>query len=85
MAEAIYLLCAITSVICAVLLLRGFARTGVRFLFWSSICFIGLAANNLLVLVDLVLLVREVDLAMERGVAAFLGLAALIFGLVSES
>lgn len=85
MAEAIYLLCAITSVICAVLLLRGFARTGVRFLFWSSVCFIGLALNNLLVLIDLVFLVQEVDLAMERGVVAFLGLAALVFGLVSES
>jgi hypothetical protein len=85
MAEAIYLLCALTSIICALLLLRGFRRTGVRFLFWSSICFVGLAANNVLVLIDLVFLVREVDLAMERGVAAFLGMAALVFGLVSES
>jgi hypothetical protein len=85
MAEAIYGLCAITSVICAVLLLRGFRRTGVRFLFWSSICFLGLALNNLMVLMDLVVLVREVDLAMERGVVAFLGLAALVFGLVAES
>lgn len=85
MAEAIYLLCALTSVICAVLLLRGFRRTGVRFLFWSSVCFLGLAVNNLLLLVDLVLLVREVDLAMERAVAALLGMAALVFGLIAES
>jgi hypothetical protein len=85
MAEAIYLLCAVTSVICAVLLLRGFARTGVRFLFWSSLCFIGLAVNNLLVVIDLAVLVKQVELADERGVAALLGLAALVFGLVSES
>jgi hypothetical protein len=84
-AESIYLLCALTSAICAVLLLRGFARTGVRFLFWSSICFLGLALNNLLVLVDLVFLVREVDLTTERSVVALLGLSALVFGLVSES
>lgn len=85
MAESIYLLCAVTSTICAALLLRGFRRTGVRFLFWSSICFVALAVNNLLVLTDLVVLVHEVDLALERGVVAFVGLAALVFGLVSES
>lgn len=85
MAESIYLLCALTSAICALLLLRGFARTGVRFLFWSSLCFLGLALNNLLLLVDLVVLVREVDLSMERALVATIGLSALVFGLVWES
>jgi hypothetical protein len=85
MAESIYLLCALTSAICAGLLLRGFARTGVRFLFWSSLCFLGLALNNLLLLVDMVVLVKEVELSMERAVVATIGLSALVFGLVWES
>lgn len=85
MAESIYLLCAVTSVACALLLLRGFARTRVRLLFWSSLCFVGLALNNLLLFVDLVLLGPEVDLAPVRAAAALFGLSAMVFGLVWES
>ena len=48
MAEPIYFLCGVTSVACAVLLFRAFARTGVRLLLWSSLCFLGLALNNLI-------------------------------------
>jgi hypothetical protein len=84
MAEAIYLLCAITSVICMALLLRGFARTRVRFLFWSSLCFAGLALNNVLLVVDLVIF-RGIDLSSERAVMAFGGIAFLVFGLVWDS
>ena len=84
MAEAIYVLCALTSFACAVLLARGFARSGVRILLWSSVCFVGLALNNLLLLVD-VLVLPGVDLAAARGTAALLGLAPLVFGLVWES
>jgi len=84
MAESIYVLCALTSVACAILLLRGFGRSGVRILLWSSFCFVGLALNNLLLLVD-VWLLPDVQLAAARGMAALLGLAPLVFGLVWES
>jgi hypothetical protein len=85
MAEAIYLLCAVASVVCAGLLLRGYARTRVRFLAWSSLCFVGLAVNNLLLFVDLVVLPNGVSLAEERGVAAMLALVSLVVGLVWDS
>jgi hypothetical protein len=85
MAETIYLLCAVTSVTCAVLLLRGYRRSRVRLLLWSSLCFGGLAINNVLLFVDLVLLPATVDLSLPRATAALAGLAPLVFGLIWES
>ena len=43
MAEVIYVLCAVTSVVCAVLLQRQYAKTGTTLLAWSAVCFAGLA------------------------------------------
>jgi hypothetical protein len=84
MAETIYLLCAVASLTCAVLLLRSFTRTRARILLWSSLCFVGLALNNLLLFVDLVVL-PHADLALARSGAALFGLAPLVFVLVWES
>jgi hypothetical protein len=84
MAEAIYVLCALTSALCALLLLRAFARTRVRLLFWSALCFLGLTLNNALLFIDLVVWPGE-DLSLVRGLAALLALAVLVFGLVGES
>ena len=53
---AVYMLCAATSLACAVLLLRGYRRSGARFLLWSSLCFVGLALNNVILFVDKVVL-----------------------------
>jgi len=84
MAEAVYLLCAITSVTCAGLLIRSFRHTRARLLLWSSLCFTGLALNNILLFVDLVI-VPSVDLSIWRGSAALGGLLILLLGLVWES
>ena len=70
MAEAVYVLCALTSIVCAVMLVMAYRRSRSRLLLWSSLCFVGLAANNVLLLVDLIL-VPSVDLSLWRtGVAA---------------
>ena len=53
MAELVYGLCALTSAGCAALLFQGYRRSGTRLLFWSSLCFAGLALNNALLFVDL--------------------------------
>ena len=84
MAEAVYVLCAITSVLCAVLLLRSWAQTRTRLLFWSGLCFAGLALNNTLLFLDLVI-VPEVDLRLFRSGVALLALLSLIHGLITES
>ena len=84
LANAIYLLCALTSVLCALLLVRGYRQSRVRLLFWSAWCFVGLALNNIMLLVDLRVL-PDVDLAMWRAVPAVIGTALLVYGLVWES
>lgn len=84
MAEAVYLLCAVTSSLCALLLLRAYARTGTRLLLWSGLCFVGLALNNALLVVDL-MIVPDTDLSTWRLVPAVLGVALLLYGLIWES
>jgi hypothetical protein len=84
MAEAVYLLCAGTSIACAVLLLRGYVRQRTRLLLWSSLCFVCLAINNALLFLDLIV-VPTTDLSMWRAVTALLGISLLLFGLVWES
>lgn len=84
MAEAVYLLCAATSAACALLLLRAHRHTGTSLLLWSGVCFIGLALNNAILVVDLIV-VRDVDLSTWRLVPALGGVALLIYGLVWDT
>jgi len=83
MANAAYILCTLTSIGCAVLLLRGYNQSGSRLLFWSGLCFVGLALNNILVIVD-VRILPDVDLSTIRPLPALAGLLLLIFGLIWE-
>jgi hypothetical protein len=84
MIEAIYVLCAAASVLCAALLFRGFRSSRASLLFWSSLCFAGLAINNLLLLIDLVFLPNAVDLAIPRAATALASVGLLIYGLIWE-
>ena len=81
---AVYVLCAVTSLACAGLLFRAYAASRVRLLLWCLLCFIGLALNNVVLFVDKVV-VTDVDLSVWRGLPAFLGVVALIYGLVWEA
>ncbi|HWK89287.1 MAG TPA: DUF5985 family protein [Longimicrobium sp.] len=83
-ATLVYVLCAATSLACAVLLFRGYLASRARLLFWAGVCFAGLTLNNLLLIVD-TRVVPEVDLSVWRTVPALLGVAALLYGLVWES
>jgi hypothetical protein len=84
MAEAVYVLCALTSVVCAILLLNGYRASRTPLLFWSSLCFVALALNNVLLFVDLVM-VPGTDLAVWRSVIALAGMLLLLYGLIWES
>ena len=89
MAEAVYTLSAATSLLCALLLLRGYWRSGARLLLWSSFCFFGLALDNLLLFVDLVVL-PDIDLTLWglttlRRVCTLSGLALLLYGMVWDA
>ena len=84
MAEAVYILCALTSLACAVLLLRAYFRSRARFLLWSGLCFAALGVNNVLLYVDLAML-PEVDLSVLRQASAVVGIGLLAFGLVWDA
>ena len=84
MADVVYVLCALTSLACAVLLWRGWRRSRVRLLLWSALCFAGLFLNNVLLIIDLRVL-EQVDLALVRTLPALLGAGALVYGLVWDS
>lgn len=85
MAEAVYILCAATSLACAVLLFRAFARSRARFLLWSGLCFALLAVNNVLLYFDLAVFGDEVDLRVLRHATALAGLLLLLFGLIWDA
>jgi hypothetical protein len=80
----VYILCAATSTLCAILLLRGYRQSKARLLLWSAVCFVGLALNNILLVVDLGT-GAAVDLSIWRIVPAVIGTGALLYGLVWET
>ena len=83
MAEVVYILCALTSLACCVLLARGYARSKARLLLWSSVCVAGLALNNALLFVDRAVL-PDSPLTVWRSVAALAGLGVLLYALIWE-
>lgn len=84
MAGLIYLICAATAAVCSALLWRGFRRNGSQLLFWSCFCFLGLAAENILLYIDRIAL-PHVDLSMYRHLVGFAALLSLVYALVRES
>lgn len=82
-AEAIYLLCAATSLTAALLLLRQYSARRTALLLWSCVGFLGLAVNNVLVYVDLGLL-TDTDLSLPRTLSGALAMLALVYGLIRE-
>ncbi|MGH9516561.1 MAG: DUF5985 family protein [Terriglobales bacterium] len=84
MATIVYLLGAVVSLVCAVLLLRGYARGKKQLLLWSGLCFLGLAVSNSLVFLDLVVF-TNLDLYPLRLATTTLAMALLLYGLIWES
>lgn len=84
MATIVYFLCALTSLACAVLLLRSWRQRRIGLLLWSGLCFACLALNNALLIVDRVYM-APYDLALLRSVPVLVGLSLLIYGLIWES
>ena len=81
----VYVLCAAASIACTVLLWRGYRQSRARLLFWSAICFGGLAINNVLLIVDTQIFPTQIDLALVRLIPSVLGALALVYGLVWET
>jgi hypothetical protein len=84
-AAAVYVLCALTSLACAVLLLRAYRDRAVRLLLWSGLAFVGFAVGNAMLVVDRVATGPALDLSIWRSLPVLAGLAVLIYGLVWDT
>lgn len=84
MAVVVFVLCALTSATCAVLLLRSYQRTGVRLLLWSGLCFAGFALNNVLLFID-IQMIPDTDLSVIRTVPALLGVVLMLYGFIWDA
>jgi hypothetical protein len=83
MEPLVYLSGAVTTSLCAVLLLLGYRRSRTRLLLWSGLCFAVLALSNTIVFFDRVI-VPEVDLYLWRIGSAVVAMTLLLFGLIWE-
>ncbi len=84
MSGIVYSLCALTALACACLLLLAWRRSRYRLLLWSSLCFMGLTLNNLLLVLDKIIF-PELDLSLWRLTTALVSLGVLLFGLIWET
>ncbi|MBA3273556.1 MAG: hypothetical protein H0T11_06765 [Chthoniobacterales bacterium] len=84
MALAVYLLCAVASLVCALLLARGYRASGMRLLFWGALCFFILTGTNSLLFVDMVIF-PQLDLAAWRSGLTLGAFSLLLYGLIFES
>ncbi len=84
MAGPVYILCALLSFTCSVMLFRGYTQNKFRLLLWSSIGFLGFALNNVLLFVDM-FVIQSMSLAIIRTLPALAGMILLIYGLITDS
>jgi len=80
-ASLVYALCSITSLLCAVLLLRAYFKSRSRVLLWSGLCFTGLMLSNAVLVLDK-LVYTDIDLLSLRHSLTLVSLLMLLFGLI---
>lgn len=83
MAPFIYALCAVTSSVCAILLLRSYYDSRYRLLLWAGLCFVALTINNLLMITDKIIFPEEHMLTLRLSVS-LVALCFLLYGLIFD-
>lgn len=83
MAELIYGLCTLLSLAIAAMLWRQQRRAPTRMIYWTALCFSGLALSNLVLVLDK-LVFPELDLRVLRHSISLVSIGLLLFGLVYE-
>jgi hypothetical protein len=81
MAIVIYALCAVTCLVSAWLLLRGYRRSGHRLLFWGGLCFVLLTVSNTLNITDRIA-GPELNLIPARLATAMAAVLLILFALI---
>jgi hypothetical protein len=75
---AVYLLCLLTSILCAGLLLRAYFRDRSRLLLWVAASFVCFALNNTALVADMVVF-PAADLLLVRQITSIAAVAILIY------
>jgi hypothetical protein len=81
MGSIVYGLCALASILCAILLLSAHRQRPTRLLLLSGLCFCGLGLNNLLLFADFMTGPR-LDLSLVRNLTAAASILLLLVGLI---
>ena len=84
MGQIVYVLCALTSLGCTLLLIGRYRKTRVELLFWSAAAFLAFTITNVLLVVDLVV-VQDIDLVLWRNSITLAGATVLLFGLIHNN
>jgi len=79
MAEATYLICTLTSLISALLMMRSVRGPGGRLLFWGAVFFVGMAVNNIALFANAL---TESDWSVAPNIIMLISVAALLYGLI---
>ena len=82
-AKIVYILCAITSVLCAFLLLKANRQARSGLLFWSGLFFSLLGISNILLYVDLIV-IDYFDFAPVRTSITAIAHFLLVIGILSK-
>lgn len=85
MATATYTFCTLTAFLCALMLLQAYVRGRYRLLLWSGLCFAGLTASNLLLVLDKIVFPTAVDLQIWRSAITLAAMSVLLYGLIVEA
>ncbi|MBS1972546.1 MAG: hypothetical protein JSU04_19725 [Bdellovibrionales bacterium] len=85
MAETVYLLCAVMSILCTLFLFRGYRKSANKLLLWTALSFALMACNNIFLYIDLAMF-PNMDLhgPFWRNLLGTLSGATLLFGLIWE-
>jgi hypothetical protein len=82
--QIVYVLCALTSMGCTLLLIGRYRKTRVDLLFWSAAAFFCFTITNILLFVDLVV-IKDIDLGLWRNGFTFGGVIVLLYGLIRNN
>lgn len=82
MAAFVYLMCTLSAMVCAAMLIRGFRQSRSPMLLWSGLCFCFLTLENLVLCYDRIVLGPAIDLTAQRAPLALFAVACLLYGVI---
>jgi hypothetical protein len=85
MGYLVYVLCALTSLGCTLLLFGRYQKARVKLLFWSGLAFLAFTVTNILLFVDLVVFGPEIDLVIWRNAFTLAGIMVLLYALIKDN